>query len=75
MDNLQHMVYHFRSVAPVYRYVRKTDPEIIEEIITRLPSIHTLLSELSAHFQNIALRTVIQPDTTYVMVPGLDSQG
>jgi len=31
------MVDHFRSVAPAYRDVRNTDPEIIEEIITRLP--------------------------------------
>jgi ubiquinone/menaquinone biosynthesis C-methylase UbiE len=37
MDNLQHMVSHFRRVAWVYGHVRNTDPQIIEEIIPRLP--------------------------------------
>ncbi len=37
MGNLQHMEHHFKRVASVYGYVRNTDPQIIEEIIPRLP--------------------------------------
>ena len=38
MGILQHMGSHFRRVASVYGHVRNTDPQIIKEIIPRLPS-------------------------------------
>ena len=37
MGNSQDLGHHFARVASVYGHVRDTDPDIIEEIIPRLP--------------------------------------